>query len=335
MEFNARIIQRLLLFSLAVLIVPLLAFPEQFGTQLAKGTLIFALYEIVYYAFVVFLFNRRGGLIQLLQAAGLCLVYRLTMGFLFGVLISLMFSMSFKVSLMLGLSSYLPAIIFHVALTPFILKPIHDQFYKATTRRREVSAPQPPASESLEHGRTSLVVSKKRGYVKDVPPVEPEPAAQMTEPETEEAPAPTPTPHLASDVNGFERAVRYIGEHGSVHLAAVVDHEGLLLANFVRHQVDPEAWAPLALVFFQQNEQVLKRRSDTPLERLDLVLEEKRLYLARYGSCHLMVLSEREAGDVLGIRVHQALDIIRKYVDERFSDKLQPNAEMIHVSSVE
>jgi predicted regulator of Ras-like GTPase activity (Roadblock/LC7/MglB family) len=338
MELNGRIIQRILLFTLAVLIVPLVAFPEQFGTQLARSSLIFVLYEVVYYCLVVFLLQRRGGLIQLVQSAGICLVYRLCLGATFGLLISVMFGMNIRVSIMLGLSSYLPAILFHVALTPFILKPIHDQFYNITTKQRErkpVAAPPPP--ESLEHGRTSLVVSRARGFVKDAP-AQNKPASipqpPGLSPEFDDEPVEAP-PAITGDLNGFERAVRYIGEHGSVHLAAVVDHEGLLLAHFVRHQIDADDWAPLALVFFEQNERVLQRGNEDTLERLDLVLSGKRLSLARYGYCHLMVVSERESGDVLHIRLRQAMDMIRKFVDERYSDKLKPNAETIHVSSTE
>jgi len=47
------------------------------------------------------------------------------------------------------------------------------------------------------------------------------------------------------------------------------------------------------------------------------------------------VISERQSDDVLGIRINQALEMIRKFVDERYSDKLNLNAESIHVRSAE
>lgn len=334
MEFNGKLIQRILLFTLAVLIVPLVAFPERFGTELARGSLIFVLYELVYYAVVVFLLQRRGGLIQLVQAAGICLVYRLCLGAAFGLLIALMFGMNVRVSVAMGLSSYLPAILFHVGLVPFILKPIHDQFYKITSRPRREASPQVHSGESLERGRTSLVVSRARGFVKDAPASLAVSESQVIESSFDDEPS-SSAPVIHTDLNGFERAVRYVGEHGSVHLAAVIDHEGLLLAHFVRHNTDAEDWAPLALIFFDENQRVLEKNQQESLEQLDLVLRDKRVSLARYGYCHLLVVSERESGDVLRIRLHQALDMIRKYVDERYSDKLKPNAETIHVSSIE
>ena len=162
--------QRVLLFSLAALIIPMLAFPANFGMQLAKGSLIHALFELVYYGFITFVFYRRSALIELVQFAGICLVYRLTLGAFFGVLVAAMYSMDLVVSVTLGMSSYLPAILLHIGLTPFILLPVAKQFFNEPKIVPEIPGGKPPAG-APDQGLTSIAVSKGRGVFRETPAV--------------------------------------------------------------------------------------------------------------------------------------------------------------------
>jgi len=337
-----------LLLSLAGMILPLVAFPARFGFELARPLLVNLLYEMVFYGLVVFIFYRRVTLLQLVSGAGICLVYRLTIGTVFGLFIAAMYSMDLGVSLRLGLSGYLPAILFHVAITPFVLKPIIGQLLpSAQAAPRQVPMRSEP-NQPTDSGLSSVAVSKEHGVVtksvsqtpepleteKSIEPTSPPPEpfkayeTSSTSPESVKAPSDQST-------SGFEKAVYYIGEHASVHLAAVVDEEGLLLGNFTRNQIDPEAWAPLALLFLQSGGDVLERTELDGLERLDLQLKEKRMVVARSNGCSLMVVSERLDDDLLNIRINQGLDMINRFVAERYGDKLNSNAENIHVSSAQ
>jgi hypothetical protein len=260
MEFNARMVQRLILFTLGALVLPIIVFPYSFGLQLAKGSLITLGWELVFYGLVVYALQRRGGLLQLLPMAGLCLAYRLFVGAIFGLIIAVTYGMDVTVSLTLGLFSYLPTMLLHVVVTPFILMQVVDRYYHASARKREKPAVKPQPI-SAEHGRTTLAVSRTRGFVRDEAPlVRPEPAPEPAH--VEAPPRETTSPvRPASELSGFERAVRYVGEHHSVHLAAVVDFEGLLLASFRRGNIECEDWAPLALLFFQSNGELIRRCS--------------------------------------------------------------------------
>jgi hypothetical protein len=44
-----------------------------------------------------------------------------------------------------------------------------------------------------------------------------------------------------------------------------------------------------------------------------------------------MVVSERATDDVLNIRINQGLEMIRRYVAERYSEKLIGNSEKAYV----
>jgi len=279
---------------------------------------------------VVYAFQRRGSLVQLLQAAALCLIYRLALGAALGLLIAAVYSMNTLISLNLAVFSYLPAVIFQVAATPFILVQLVDQLYGP--RRRRVEAPDKTA-ERPEITRPTVGASRPHLPVRERPPLvqpaeRPQPAvshdggyAVSEEP-----------PRHSHEQNGFERAVRYIGEHGSVALATVVDQEGLMLANFVRGAIEAERWSPLALLFMQNNGAVLKRgRLDAP-EKLDIMLKDKRIIVARHGAFSLMVMAERQSDDVLNIRINQGLEMVARYAAERYGDRINLNAEKVNVS---
>jgi len=319
MDTKGQTSRRVLLLSLAGMILPLVAFPARFGFELARPLLVNLLYEMVFYGLVVFIFYRRVTLLQLVSGAGICLVYRLTIGTVFGLFIAAMYSMDLGVSLRLGLSGYLPAILFHVAITPFVLKPIIGQLLpSAQAAPRQVPMRSEP-NQPTDSGLSSVAVSKEHGVVTKSVSQTPEPL------ETEKSIEPTSPP--PEPFKAYETA--------SVHLAAVVDEEGLLLGNFTRNQIDPEAWAPLALLFLQSGGDVLERTELDGLERLDLQLKEKRMVVARSNGCSLMVVSERLDDDLLNIRINQGLDMINRFVAERYGDKLNSNAENIHVSSAQ
>jgi len=353
MKFKENIGQRVSLLTLFALIIPLLFFPQMFGTQLAKASIVIFLYELVFYGFVIFLFNRRVSLWGLVQAAGLCLVFRLGLSIALGLLITGLYAMSLSVSLKLGLYSYLPGVVFYAVITPFIMKPMIDKMNK-----KEIK-PSRKADRKAAMQLSEPIWSNPAASEETAPmPVRETPVVAMAAPKpaslpamgkkvpvmasSEPAPASEPSRgFLQSDINGFERAIRYIGEHAAVHLATVVDHEGLMLANFKRGDIDPEAWAPLALVFFESNRQVLNRAVTNPPEKIDIVLKDQRIVVARVSKASLMVVAERQSDDFLNIRINQGLDIIKKYIDERYSRIFEDNkdnedkVENINVSSTQ
>ena len=117
-------------------------------------------------------------------------------------------------------------------------------------------------------------------------------------------------------------------------MAAVVDYEGLTMSSFFRDGVDVEEWAPLALLFNEANTKILNRLTGvTGPERLDLTFNRDKLFALKVSQFTLLVLSNREDDDLLGIRLAQASDIISKYVSERYDKLLSASPEEKYVSS--
>ena len=332
MKITGRMVRQIVLFSLTVITVPMVVFPERLGTDLARASWVNIVYELIFYGLVFFLFNRQVSLVSLVQSAGICVLYRLALGAAFGLLVAAVYSMNVQVCLTLGLFSYLPAVLIHVAVAPFILKPAVNRPQPGRLEQRVPPVEQSPV-EQRDIGKTTVAISRNRGSAPPSADVIDKSSIRQV-PDRSSEPSQAVDAPLA-DTNGFERATRYIGEHGSVQLAAVVDAEGLLLSQFSRGGTVAEDLAPLALVFTKQTRDVLDRAQWGAPEKIDVSVRDKRVVGASEERVSLMVVAERQADDVLNIRINQALEIIRKYMAERYSEKLFANAERSYVPSTE
>ncbi len=339
MELTSRVSRQVALLSLVLVIAPVIVFPERFGTDLARASLITALYEIVFYGLVLWLFHRRANLIQLVQAGAVCLVYRLVLGALFGVFIAAMYSMNVRVSLALGMSGYLPVVVFHIVAAPFVLKPALSGLLGEGHKNRPVRESQTPGqSPALQMQREDN--HRETTTAQPAPPRQNRPISEPTEPEITsewrenmvEKNTTQETGH-PGDLSGFERAARYIGEDGAVMMAGVVDREGLLLGSFSRGNLIAEDWAPYCWLLKQQNQEVLARAGLDEPEKLNLLLPDKKIIVAFDRQFALMVVAERQMSDTLSIRVTQALEMVRQYLAQRYSPELFENMETSHVRS--
>lgn len=324
MEISGRIARQILIFSLLVLVVSMLMFPMKYGTDLPDAPLVNVGAELVFYGLVIHLLNRKLLPLQLVSSAGLCLVYRFALGAVLGVAIAAIYDWQLKVALLAGMGSYLPGMLLQVVATPFILRPVVKSLHASRPGSRPAGANM--QSSAMDTTTSSFAASKGKGYRTSgrVSPTD------STWRAGADAPGSGAT-GIGGDSNGFERATRYIGEDGSVLMAAVVDTEGLLLGNFCRRGVDADDWAPFALLLVEQNCQTLTRFGCTMPEKMDLFLKDKKVVVAREDAYCLMVVAERSTEDVLNIRINQGLEIVRKYVAERYSDKLIGNVEKTYV----
>lgn len=333
MRISGRDSRLILLASLVLWIVPMVLFPERLGTPVLRASVLFVGLELVYYALVVLMFHRGLTSLQSAEAVLWAWVYRMGMGVIFGLLVAVVYSMGVRAALVLGSFGYLPGVLLQIAAAPFVLSPLFAAMKE--NRKATRTAVRPTLQrENLPSGMTSIAISRERGITSESLP--------LLEPDTREGRRHGATSEghghggaMPNEVNGFERATRYIGEHGSVFLAVVVDHEGLPLASFRRGNLIPEDWAPLSLLFLDANRRVLDRTRLGSPDRLDLTLKDKRLMVARDQQWSLLVLAERLSDDTLSIRLNQAMEMIRRYMAERYAVKQDINAERIHVSSIE
>lgn len=346
MDFTGRNGQRVAVTSLFAVLIPLLVLDLQFKFAvpimdvLMRPSLLNLLYELVIYAVVIYVVHQHKSLVNLVQAAGLCLVYRLLLGGVLTLAMGVLYGMNLEVWVKYAMSSYLPAIVLQMIAALWALSPMIKQIGQASGQHAK--RPMSPSADSAQGSSSSFIaISKDRGVVTQSDRPAPPKETSKPEPESWEMSTAVKDRHDTSettssaDASGFDKAVRYIGEHGAVKLAVVIDHEGLPLGNFNRAQMDIAAWAPMALVLHQSNTDVMARIGMEAPDRINLINDGYRTILARIDAFYLMVIAERQNDDVLGIRISQAIEMIRKCVAERYSQVLSPNAESIHVRSTE
>ncbi|MFH2049818.1 MAG: hypothetical protein ABIJ12_10275 [bacterium] len=323
MILKSQTVRQMILLSLIVLIIPLLIFPERFGTALVSFSIAFLIAEMVYYGSITYWSNRQASLMQLAAGAGICLIYRFLLGLTFGVLIWLRYSMNINLTFKLVLISYIPSIICQVIITPFILRTVlNDWLFKDKKRPRLVidSLPANKPSASPSEINSRKLFSEQRETNSMTPWAEQSKKQKVNH---EFSPG--------KNINGFDRATQYISENGSVMMAVVVDEEGLLLSHFVRENISLDDWAPLALLFRKSNNQVLDRVGMKNVGQVTLTIENMRVTVVSENGLSLMVLADIQQDDVMNIRITQGMEIIRKYMAERYSQELFVNAEKKYV----
>jgi predicted regulator of Ras-like GTPase activity (Roadblock/LC7/MglB family) len=316
MEKHAK--RLILLFSLILVVIPMVIFPKRVGLPLVSLSAVFLLCELVYYAAAYYFLQRRTTLSAVLAGAAVTLVYRLALGAAFGVTIIVMYGLDSSIAFSLGMAKYLPALLLHALAAPFVMRPVYLALAESLTPQEK---PRRRAADQPIGLHVSAPVTAR-------PEERPRP--------THTAPRVEATPHAHTGLdegNQFDRTLAYLAESGAVKLALVVDDEGLPLARFSRCEEDVDVWAPLAIVIESMNQQLLNRyhRTGEP-EKIEVTTQGARVILRRIGHVTLMVLADHGADETIHIRMAQAADKIRKYMSERYSPTLFARVEERYVS---
>ncbi len=318
MEKNIR--RLILLLSLVLVAVPMVLFPHRLGISFSGGSALFLLYEMIFYGVVLYAFRRDARLSTLMVGAALTLVYRLVLGAAFGVTIIIMYSLDSSIAFSLGMAKYMPGIILQVLAAPFVLRPVYlgmaaslspvsEPHYRRGARREVIGEASAVTTPSLRENLIS-------------------PAAPAGRSETA-----SPNTPAGSDDNQFDRAMAYLGESGAVRMALLVDLEGLPLARFNRSPEEPEDWAPYALVSLERNCNFAAWNGQQELpERVDVGFRSQRLLIRRIDRLILMLVTEPNVDETIHIRIAQAADMIRKYMNERYSPAIFARVEGRYVS---
>ncbi|UCD18540.1 MAG: hypothetical protein JSV44_06425 [Candidatus Zixiibacteriota bacterium] len=311
---------QVLLWSILLMVWSLILFPSRLGFSIGTGFFVYIIFEVGYYALVFYLLHLGSSWLDIFRGAGLTLVYRVALGSVFGVIVAILYSMNLSVAVTLGISRYFPAILMQVLVAPFVTRALFASKSEGsrTRSRRPVSAYRPAIAPDKEITQPF------------VRPARPERAVSSNN----KVPESKPDTSVSHDTNGFERAVRYLGEHHAVILAAVIDHEGLTMATFRRGEVDPDEWAPLSLMLQEANAGLLRcGRDDGGPVRIDLVFGQKKLTVTRVEQFNLLILSNQEVDDLLGIRITQAIEIVKRFISERYGRSLSSRPEEKYVSN--
>ncbi len=321
MEKNTK--RLMVLFSLILIVVPMVVFPSRMGLPLGGGSALNMLYETLFYGIVLFLFRRETTLPALIAGSALTLVYRLALGAVFGVMIIIMYALDASIAFSLGMSKYLPAVLLHALCAPFLMRPVYFGLVESMTHdQAEPEYQVKPRATMKTEDRPVAPAYPSRGFE----------TASLPAALRSDGKAPMPLP--GGEGNQFERAVAYLAEPTAVKMALVVSDEGLTLARFSRSDLAGEVWAPMAILLEDINRRVLVRAGWPEIpERVDISTRNLRVVLRRLDHATLMVLTDHTIDDTIHIRIAQAADMIRRYMNERYSPALFARAEGRYVSN--
>ncbi|MEE9441206.1 MAG: hypothetical protein V3V99_00870 [candidate division Zixibacteria bacterium] len=313
----------ILLASLILVVIPMVIFPNKLGLPLLSASALYMLYEMAFYGFVLYSFRREIPLITILIGSALTMVFRMGLGAAFGLAIIIMYGLDSSVAFSLGMGKYLPAIILHVVSAPFVLRPAYLHLASSLNPERPKKFVFEPHIEEKETVSSEITE-----------PIAPLQSQSFSEMETDKQIFEvTSTPQADGD-NQLERAVQYIGESAAVKMSLLIDEEGLTLANFSRCDEDIELWAPAAIIIENENRRLLNHFSPVGNpSKLDITTNNKRIIMRRIERFILMVMTEENIDETIHIRMAQAADMIRKYINERYSPALFVRVEDQYVSN--
>ena len=338
-SFESRDVMQLVVFSLIVVVGPLLVYPRTFGVDITVTWPSLLLVEIAYYLIANSLLNAGSGLGAAAVGAIVSFCYRMLLSVLIGLMIFAPGAAELGPAIGEGVYKYWPAFALFIICSPFVTASL----VRSTIDR--LSTNQTTPIEQI----TTPAANQSAPTLAGVAPVGQvigAPGATQTYPETGADESSTVADSSGDisqsagrreghefafgeaaeeqnllQLNGFERGVRYLAEDGSVRVAAVIDPDGLTLATFGRMGFDPHVWAPLALTMMDVNADIFSRHGMTRPTQLETLYQNMKIDCRAVGPFLLMVVAERHADDLLGVRISQTTDMIEKYVSSRYDTK--------------
>jgi predicted regulator of Ras-like GTPase activity (Roadblock/LC7/MglB family) len=297
----------ILLLSLFIVVVPLIFFPKDFGLRMDMSSFLLFAFELGWYVVIFFVLFSKASALWVVFFALLTLAYRFSVGICSGLFLVAMFSLDLSSALKLGIHHYLPAFLLQAMMSPFILKSSFEMIMKkrpAGSKKDyeglKKTTPETPLtffeSQISKSGRDQMRVSssteKKRAKKADV-----------------------------------EDALHYLREYSGVKGAILVDNLGLVVGGDTSSDFDPELFASLAICLKEANHNLLKKINESNLERIGIHTPNLWISLNQILSFALVTVADRHTDELLSVRISQAAGMIKKHLEERYSQKILKGVE--------
>jgi predicted regulator of Ras-like GTPase activity (Roadblock/LC7/MglB family) len=124
--------------------------------------------------------------------------------------------------------------------------------------------------------------------------------------------------------NKFQAALDYLTEYAGVRGAVIVDSEGLAIASGSHGQFDADKHAAFVVHLESVLNQALPPLATPGVEWLSIKTGDEWLTIARASELRLVVAAERNAGDLLNIRITRSSDMISSHLKQRYPFYLAP-----------
>jgi hypothetical protein len=314
MQVQAREIRHSVLLFFIIAILPMIFFPSDLGLKFDTSVILYISAELLYFGLVVSLFldDRRPKAI--ISASILCLVFRLSAGIAFAVLLFMMSGVKPGAALGAGLWSYKPAILLQTLTAPFILLSFLRSHFDAG-RLKSV-------------GKFTIV---PLSATEDESTARQEPIHRLAAQQTIIG-RPVQPEFADAHAGDFGDAVQYVFDLSVVKFCVLFNAEGLPVAYAGAEPALRDIWAPIGCLLSEQIQSSLAKAGDLVLERFHLTLDANRMHVSSVCDMWLLVGADRNSEELEKVRIGQAVEMIRRIYHQKYIDsELREVAEESHV----
>ncbi len=314
MQIQAREIRHSVLLFFILAILPMIFFPSDLGLKFDTSVILYILAELLYFGLVVSLFLDVRRPKAIISASIVCLVFRLSAGIAFAILLVMMSGVKPGAALGAGLWSYKPAILLQTLTAPFILLSFFRLLFDAG-RQKSVGRFTIVPLSATEDESTARQEPIRR------------PAAQSTI-------IGRPVQPEFADVHAgdFGDAVQYVFDLSAVKFCVLFDAEGLPVAYAGVEPALRDIWAPIGYLLSEQIQSSVARAGDLVLERFHLTLDAYRMHVSSVCDMWLLVGADRNSEELEKVRIGQAVEMIKRIYHQKYIDtQLREVAEESHV----
>ncbi len=291
----APIIQRLAVYSVLLILIPLVLYPKGLGFPSFDLNPAVGLLEWVFYVAVLSMSAGRLPFPTRVVAAGFTVVFRLTIGAASGWLVGAVHNVPQSQTVVEMMWSYPMALIPHVLAAAVItsalwehlmsVRPSHRPSHSAGRPKFVTPALSSSAAHARTHTATASRVASSSGALN----------------------------HELS----FDDAVSYIGEYSGVRLCWIVDRDGLPVAVWQRQMYtgDADFWAPVSVEMIEFHRRRLSTGGDPcQPDRLEVRTNQGRLVVESVRDVWLGVLTDPDADELISVRITRAREMIAKHL---------------------
>lgn len=302
-----REVRGILLLSLFLMVVPLIFFPKDFGLRIDLSSFLLFAFELGWYVVIFFVLFSRASVLAVIFLALLTLAYRFSVGICSGLFLAAMFSLDLSSALKLGIHHYLPAFLLQAMMSPFILKSPFDMVMK----KRHAG----PKKEY--EGLKKITQETPLTFFE----------SQISKSGRDQMRVSSSTEKKRVKKADLEDALHYLREYSGVKGAILVDNGGLVVGGDTSSDFDPELFASLTICLKEANHNLLKKINESNLERIGIHTPNLWISLNQILSFTLVTVADRHTDELLSVRISQAAGMIKKHLEERYSQKILKGVE--------
>ena len=297
----------ILLLSLFIVVVPLIFFPKDFGLRVDMSSFLLFAFELGWYVVIFFVLFSKASALWVVFFALLTLAYRFSVGICSGLFLAAMFSLDLSSALKLGIHHYLPAFLLQAMMSPFILKSSFEMIMKK----------RPAGSKKDHEGLKKATPETPLTFFE----------SQISKSGRDQMRVSSSTEKKRAKKADMEDALHYLREYSGVKGAILVDNLGLVVGGDTSSDFDPELFASLAICLKEANHNLLKKINESNLERIGIHTPNLWISLNQILSFTLVTVADRHTDELLSVRISQAAGMIKKHLEERYSQKILKGVE--------